>query len=564
VTTEAKPHVYDVLAQAFIQEGVNTCFTLMGDANMNWAARMGEQGCRMVYVRHEHCAVAAAMAYARKTADVGVATVTCGPGLTQLITALPAAVRAHLPLVVFAGEAPLRMGWYNQGIDQAPIIKATGADYHPLHLPERTPIGIRDAFLQARRERRPVVVGIPFDLQERPWQGAENLPTPSRELLPRPSPIPPHPDDVRKAAELVAAAERIVVFAGLGAVEAKAGPACRALAAKVGGLLTTTLPARGLFHDDIYSIGITGSFSTEVGLEYLAQADLVISVGASLAFHAGGGGQLYRKAKTLHIDVDPRAVRQGQEVARHHLRADARLGVEALTAALPARSNGWRTEAMAARIRDSKPDSHVFDIEPGLLDPREAVAALEQSLPADWQLVNSSGHCSWFFAQMPSRPNERFLTIREFGAIGNGISFAMGVAAARPNETVVLFDGDGSLMMHIQELETIKRQRMNILIIVLNDGAYGSEVHKLRSEALPEAGSVFGRPDFAAIARGFGLQGQTFTSLDNVSKLVEEFAKTGGAAVWDFRVSDKVVSPTIRRAHPPGKHAKAGGQTGET
>ena len=64
-TTEAKPHVYDVLAKAFIQEGVKTCFTLMGDANMNWASRLMQQGCRMIYVRHEHCALAAAMAYAR-------------------------------------------------------------------------------------------------------------------------------------------------------------------------------------------------------------------------------------------------------------------------------------------------------------------------------------------------------------------------------------------------------------------------------------------------------------------------------------------------------------------
>jgi thiamine pyrophosphate-dependent acetolactate synthase large subunit-like protein len=557
VTTESKPRVYDILAKAFMQEGVKTCFTLMGDANMNWAARMGEAGCRMIYVRHEHCAVAAAMAYARKTSDVGVATVTCGPGVTQLITALPAAVRAHLPLVVFAGEAPLRSSWYNQGINQGPLISATGADYHPLHLPERMPVGIRDAFLQARRERRPVVIGIPFDLQERPWDGPEKLPTPSVQLLPRPSPIPPHPDDVKRAAELVSSAERIVVFAGLGAVEAKAGPACRALAAKVGGLLTTTLPARGLFHDDLYSIGIAGSFTPEVGLEYLAQADLIIAVGCSLAYHAGGGGQLWRNAKTLHIDIDPRALRQGQEVARHHLRADARLGVEALTAALGARSTTWRTEAMAARIRDSKPDSHGFKIEPGLLDPRDVVEALENKLPADWELVNSSGHCSWFFAQMPSRPQERFLSIREFGAIGNGSSFAMGVAAARPDRTVVLFDGDGSLMMHIQELETMKRHGMNILIVVMNDGAYGSEVHKLRSEALPEEGSVFGRPDFAAIARGFGIGGRTFKSLEDLPKALEEFTGSGGAAVWDFHVSDKVVSPTIRRAHPPGKHAKA-------
>ena len=94
----------------------------------------------MIYVRHEHCALASAMAYARKTRDVAVATVTCGPGVTQLITALPAAVRARLPMVVFAGEAPLKSGWYNQEIDQAPLITATGAVYHRLHLPERMPV----------------------------------------------------------------------------------------------------------------------------------------------------------------------------------------------------------------------------------------------------------------------------------------------------------------------------------------------------------------------------------------------------------------------------------------
>jgi len=205
---------------------------------------------------------------------------------------------------------------------------------------------------------------------------------------------------------------------------------------------------------------------------------------------------------------------------------------------------------MAARIRDSKPDSHVFEIEPGLLDPRNVVEALEAALPRDWEMVNSGGHCSWFFAQMPSRPQEKFLTIREFGAIGNGISFAMGVAAARPDRTVVLFDGDGSLMMHVQELETIQRHGLHILVVVMNDGAYGSEVHKLRSEGMPDDGSVFGYCDFAGIARGFGLAGKTFKSLGDLPKALVEFSESGGAAVWDFHVSDKVLSPSIRRAHP--------------
>lgn len=130
---------YDILAAAFAQEGIQTCFTLMGDANMNWATRLSESGVRMIYVRHEHCAVASAMAEARKRDDVGVATVTCGPGLTQIVTALPAAVRAKIPLVVFAGESPLKLSWYNQMLDQSPLITGTGAAYHRLHHVESMP-----------------------------------------------------------------------------------------------------------------------------------------------------------------------------------------------------------------------------------------------------------------------------------------------------------------------------------------------------------------------------------------------------------------------------------------
>ena len=77
------------------------------------------------------------------------------------MTALPAAVRARLPLVILTGEAPLRSGWYNQAIDQPPFVVAAGAVYHRLDLPDRMPTAVRDAFLQARMERRPIVIGVP-------------------------------------------------------------------------------------------------------------------------------------------------------------------------------------------------------------------------------------------------------------------------------------------------------------------------------------------------------------------------------------------------------------------
>ena len=182
----------------------------------------------MIHVRHEHCAVAAAMAYSRKTLDVGVATGTYGPGLSQLMTALPIAVRAHLPLVIFAGEVLLKSGWYNQGIDQARLVTATGARYHSLHHIPRMGEAVRDAFFEARRDRVPVVIGVPFDLQNQTIRLPEHLPEASASLMPLMSPIPPHPDGIRKAANLIEQSDRIVVLAGMGAVEADAAGACRA------------------------------------------------------------------------------------------------------------------------------------------------------------------------------------------------------------------------------------------------------------------------------------------------------------------------------------------------
>jgi len=546
--------VYEVLAESFRREGVATCFALLGDANMNWATVLAACGTRMIYVRHEHCAVSAAMAWSRAEAEVGVATVTCGPGLTQILTALPAAVRAAIPLVIFGGEAPLGAAWYNQQIDQAPLVAATGAAYRALHHVGRMPVQIRDAFVQAREERRPVVLGVPFDLQAQDWPGDVAFPPPSRAVMAAPRPMPPHPQDLADAADRIGQARRVVVMAGRGAVRAGAGEGCRDLARRLDGLLATTLPARGLFRDDPFSVGIAGGFSTELARACFARADLVVAVGARLAQHNLDRGKLFPKAEILQIDLAPRTLSQGRVAADFHLRGDAGLSVAALLDAVPQRAegSGWRTDRLARAIARTPPDPAEFAPEPGLHDPRDVVRALDAALPDAWEMVNSSGHCSYFFAQMPRRPVGRFHTIREFGAIGNGLSYAMGVAAARPDNTVVLFDGDGSLLMHVQELETIRRHGMNLLICAMNDGAYGSEIHKLRDEGLPDAGAVFGRADLGAVARGFGLEGRVVDDLAQVPALVADFAARGGAALWDFHVSDRVASPVVRRAHPGG------------
>ena len=188
-----------------------------------------------------------------------------------------------------------------------------------------------------------------------------------------------------------------------------------------------------------------------------------------------------------------------------------------------------------------------YPSEPGVHDPRAVIAALDKVIPKDWEIVNSSGHCSYFSAQMRGRSADHFLAIREFGAIGNGLSYAAGLAAARPGRPVVLIDGDGGLLMHIQELETLRRHGLKILICVLNDGAFGSEIHKLRADGLSDHGATFGRGDLAQVAKGFGLRGERIGDLGRLADLLEDHRRGEQAEVWDFPISDQVMSPVMRK-----------------
>ncbi len=543
--------IYQAIAEMVASEGVKCHFTLLGDANMYFAQSLEALGAHTIHVRHEHCACSMAMSYARATDDVGFCSVTCGPGLTQLATALPAAVRAGIPLVVFAGESPMHSAWYNQQLDQAPLVRATGAEYLPVHSAKILGKQIQAAFLSARAEMRPVVIGVPMDFQkERMPEGAAHRP--STEVMPVRGRTLPDPVQVEEAATAIAEAKRVVVLGGRGILRSKAVDACTDLAEACSGLLATTLPARGAFADSDFDIGIAGGFSSTLARDLFAEADLVVAVGASLAHHTRDGGKLFGQAKIIQIDAEPRGFNQGSVVADIFLKGDARASVQALTGAVRASgSKGeWRCEELANRIRTQIPDDAPFEIEPGTLDPREVVRRLDAVLPKDWEMVNSSGHCSYFAAHMYGRSAERFHTIREFGAIGNGISYAIGVAAARPDNTVVLFDGDGSFLMHSQELDTMRRYGFRILVCVLNDGAYGSEIHKLRAEGFGDGGAVFGRGDLGAVARGHGVAGRIMDDLDEIEPALQEFMDSDGPAVWDFRISDRVTSPVMRRAHP--------------
>lgn len=544
--------LYQAMAHAFQAEGTEVLFTLMGDANMHWAIAMEQLGVRTIHVRHEHSACSMAMSYANATGAVGVAAVTCGPGLTQLSTALATAVRARIPLVVFAGEVPLGAAWHNQGIDQGPIVTATGARYTQIHTVTRALQQITEAFMAARNHRVPVVVGVPLDVQQQLTIEGQVYRTSIDTLLPA-GRIMPDPYQVKDIAEQIRASHRIVVLAGRGAQRAGAALQCVALADTCGAMLATTLPVRGLFHDHPFNLGVAGGFSTNVAKETFGEADLLLAVGASLAYHTADGGRLYPNAKVIQIDVAPTGINQGRVAADIFLCADAAAGIDAILEVLrvePSTSGGWRSAELQERLRTEPADTEIFPAQEGRLDPRDAVAVLDRILPKSWEMVNGSGHSSYFSAQMFGRKAENFHTIREFGAIGNGLSYAMGVAVARPDVPVVLLDGDGGILMHIQELETIRRHGLNVLICVLNDGGFGSEFHKLRADGVDDRGAIFGHGDLGAVARGFGVEGRVINSLDGFEQAFSAYLEEPKAALWDIHVSDLVTSPVIRQAHP--------------
>ncbi len=541
---------YRILAEAFVSEGVDTVFVLTGDGNMYWEAAYAEaEGTRTINVRHEHAAVAMASAYSRVADRVGVASVTCGPGVTQISTALATAVQARIPLVIFAGESPIHGGWYNQSIDLGPIVTATGARYVPIHSTRRLHDCTREAFHIARTENVPVVIGVPFDLQKEKVEIAAPY-RPSTDFVPDCGPRWPHPDYVARAVETLRGAARIVVVAGRGARGPGAAEACIRLAERVNGALATTLPMRGLFAGHPHDIGSAGSFGHPVTDAALAEADLIIAVGASLRGYTSDHGRIFPPDKVLQIDAAPMGYARGRATAAHFLAADAKLGVEALLAGIEASAPApdwadWGVAGYARRLRTEPIDTTEYPVEQGTLDPRAVIRALDAALPKDWGCVNSSGHSSYFSAHMYDRPGGTFLTIREFGAIGNGLGYAAGMAAARPDVPTVLLEGDGGLMVHIQELETIQLAGWKILICVLNDGAYGAEIHKLRADGLSDAGGVYGRNDLARMAEGFGIRGAVVDRLDALPGLIAEFERGQGAMLLDIQISDEVVSPRM-------------------
>ncbi len=549
----SKLKTQDMLARAFEAEGVDTLFTLMGDANMYWSTAMAERpGMRVIHARHESCAVSMAEGYARVTGKVGVASTTCGPGFTQIMTSLTMAARANIPLVVFAGDSPIAAAWYLQQLDMAPLALATGSAYVPVRHVDRLLDNVREAFQIAQTERRPVVLSVPMDMQKQLWPHLTDY-TPSAELVPVAQRPIPDPAIVERVCDMIAAAERPILLSGRGATRSGAKPEIEALAAQSGALLATTLLGKGLFDGNPYALDLAGAFASDFARERFAEADLVIGIGAGLGHYTTEGGYLYSGAQVVQIDTNPRGLWQGLKTADLHVRADAKAAASAILARLQARNikkPGWRTADIAKAIAADHPDAKAYTAQPNLLDPRRAIEELDRTIPKDWDIVVGGGHYfSIAMTHLKGRAAERYHVINDFGAIGSGLAAAIGVAQARGDGKVCLIEGDGSLMMHCQELDTIKRHGIRMLTAIVNDGGYGAEFHKFRANKIDPSGAIHGRGDIAGMARGFGLRGANINALGKMDGHFKEHQGSNSATLWDIHTDDLIASRSYRRVH---------------
>ncbi|MGW4339811.1 thiamine pyrophosphate-binding protein [Rhodococcus koreensis] len=533
--------LFEGLGQAFVTEGTSTLFGVMGDANMAWVTHMASQGVRIVHARHEAAAVTMADGYARRSNNVGIATVTCGPGITQIATSLVTAVRHRTPLVVFAGDTPAEMAYHVQEFEQRPFVDATGAAFVRIDSSDEAAEQVAKAFEIARHDRLPVVLSIPYDLQHGsvtgPWCYQQRPVANS-------VPIEPDAETVAHVASLLEAAERPVMIVGRGAIAANAREEVLALAERTGALLGTTWPARGWFDDNPWDLGLVGGFGADRTQDLVRGADLVLGIGALLSRFTTMNGALFSNATVVHLDVEPKRRVEGVDVVDVPMLADARLGITALLERLgrgPARG-GYRTAEIRRRLDEPEPEPQpAASTTSGTINPYTAAAEINAAVPADWTIVLGVAHFMHFLLErLRGRHPDRYIYTYDFGAIGHALGTAIGAAAAS-NEPTLCIEGDGSLLMNMQELETLARHRLPVLVLVFNDGQYAAEAHKLRSMDLPTEEAVFGMPNLAGVAGALELDAHTVTQPDQLRTLIQGFARDPRPTLVDLRIDPNII-----------------------
>lgn len=532
---------FESLAQQLKEAGFTGLFGLMGDANLDLvAACVQRHGLRFVAARTEAGAVAMADGCARVTGQPALATVTCGPGLTNAITALTTAVRAGTPLLLVTGQIPLQAVSRNQRFDHAAVLAPTGAVVLTIDTAQQLHGCVARALALLEEQARPVVLNVMVPVLDGVASGggdAEAGTAPRAHRAPAAA-----PDSLQLFMRKLTQAQRPVLLAGRGAVRSGALDALRQLADRTGAMLATTLCAKDAFAGSPRDLGLSGGFALEAGVRALRGADLVVAFGANLNAWTTAAGSAYGQAEVLQCDVDASAFERASVPLAGRWQGDAAGCARELLAAVPA---GERAAWHAPVTRQDAP-APADGTTGERVDPRALCAWLDRRLPADRLLAVDGGHFFEFpskFIRVP-RASASIFSL-DFGSIGLAMGMGLGAAVGQPASLSVIAVGDGGFMMALPELDTAVRHRIPSLFVVFNDAAYGAEVKHLEERGWSPELAAFDLPDIARLATSMGARGITVRSLADLESHAAEIAAPTGPLVLDVHIDPAVEAEWI-------------------
>lgn len=486
------------------RQGITTVAGIPGGANLPLYDALDGSAIRHVLARHEQGAGFIAQGMARVTGKPAVCFGTSGPGATNLLTAIADAKLDSIPLVAITGQVPRAMIGSDafQEIDTygltIPITKHNYLVRSAAELLEVVP----DAFRVAASGRPgPVVVDVPKDVQNEVIE-LRGLPRPGC-----PDPLPAlDRAAVRRAAELLDGARRPILLIGAGVIAAGASEQVRALAERTSTPVASTLLGLGAMPaGHPLALGMVGMHGAPYVNLLLEECDLLLAIGMRFDDRATGKAAAFcPNARIVHVDID--ASELGKiKTPLLAVRADAARALdELLPQVAPKRRVAWRArvDALRAAAPLAMPDADDPTTPYGIVRAAAELAGDDAIVTTD-----VGQHQMWVAQAYPFTRPRQCLTSGGLGTMGFGLPAAIGAALAEPGRPVLCFTGDGSLLMNLQELATAAEERVDVKIVLLNNGHLGlvRQQQQLFYGGRYQASRFHAEPDFAALARAFGM-----------------------------------------------------------
>jgi acetolactate synthase I/II/III large subunit len=534
----------DALMECLKAEGVDVVFGLPGGANLPTYDAFVNGGIRHILVRHEAGGGHAAEGYAKATGKVGVAFATSGPGATNLLTPITDAMMDSVPVVFVTGQVRTEL-LGTDGFQEAdtigitmPVVKHSFMIQHPQELPR----AIHEAFHIARSGRPgPVLVDIPQDLSraEIDYEPVSDVRLPGYQPK-----VEGNQKQIRQAAKALAAAQRPVIYAGGGVVNANASAELVEFATSDRFPVTCTLMGLGAFpapHEQW--LGMLGMHGTRTANYAMDEADLICAVGARFDDRITGKlSEFAPRAKFIHIDVDPAEI--SKNVPAHiPIVGDAKnvlakLAVEyrAIGADSQRLQPWWsRIEGWRAKYPLAFEDSADNEIKPQFM-----VQALHEATGGEAIVTSDVGQHQMWAAQYYDFPApRRWINSGGLGTMGFGLPAAMGAAVGCPERVVCCIAGDGSVQMNAQELATCAQNQIPIKVFIMNNGYLGMvrQWQELFWDGKYSHVDMGEFPDFVRLAEAYGVTGMRFTDKSTLVEDMRRAIATEGPVLVDVRVT---------------------------